>query len=80
MKTIRNQLKYHIGLELPMLLRKGIKNSWYSVFYAVTKGTTDRQQTKNQFKLARKCFGSRKALLWPPTYVRLHLCQTTIMY
>ena len=24
---------------------------------------------KNQLKLARKCFGSRKALLWPPKYV-----------
>ena len=63
MKTIRNQLKYPIPLQLPMLLKKGIKNSWYSIFYAVKKRTTNRQQTKNQFKLARKSFGSGKALL-----------------
>ena len=66
MKTIRNQLKYPIGLQLPKLLWKGIKNSWYSIFYAVTRRTTNRQQTKNKLKLARKCFGSRKAILWPP--------------
>ena len=48
MKTIRNQLKYPIGLQLPVLLYKGIKNSWYLIFYAVTKRTTNRQQTKNQ--------------------------------
>ena len=65
MKNIRNQLKYPIGLQLSMLLQRGIKNSWYSIFYAVTKRTTNRQQTKNQLKLARKCFGSRKAILWP---------------
>ena len=72
MKTIRNQLKYPIGLQLPIIQQKGIKNSWYSVFYAVTERTTNRQQTKNQLKLARKSFGSRKAILWPPKYVRLH--------
>ena len=73
MKTIWNQLKYPIGLQLPMRLWNGIKNSWYSIFSAVTKRTTNRQQTKNQLKLARKCFGSRRAILWPPKYVRLHL-------
>ena len=73
MKTIRNQLKYPIGLQLPMLLLKGFKKSWYSIIYAVTKRTTNRQQTKNQLKLAKKDFGSRKAILWPPKCVRLHL-------
>ena len=48
-----------------MLLEKGIKNSWYSIFYAVTKRTTNRQQTKNQLKFARKCFRSRKAYFSP---------------
>ena len=66
MKTIRNQQKYPIGLQLSMLLWKGIKISWYSIFYAFTIRTTNRQLTKNQLKLARKCFGSRKAILWPP--------------
>ena len=80
MKTIRSQLKNPIGLQLPMLLYKGIKNSWYSIFYAVTKRTTNRQQNKNQLKLAKKCFGSRKAILWPPKYVRLHLFRTPIQY
>ena len=80
MKTIRNQLRDPIGLQLPTLLKKGIKNSWYSIFYAVTKRTTNRQQTKNQLKLGRKCFGSRKAILWPPKNVRLHLHRTPIMY
>ena len=80
MKTIRNQLKYPKGLQLKMLLKKRIKNSWYSIFYAVTKRTANRQQTKHQLKLARKCFGSRKAILWPPKYVRLHLRRRRIMY
>ena len=48
-----------------MLLYKGIKNSWYSIFHAVTKRTTNRQQTKNQLKVARNCFGSLKAIFWP---------------
>ena len=80
MKTIRSQLKYPIELQLPMLLWKGINNSWYSTFYAVKKRTTNRHQTKNQLKLARKCFGSRKAILWPPNNVRLHLRRTPILY
>ena len=50
MKTIRNQLKYRIGLQLPMLSWKRIKNSLYSIFYAVTRRTTNGQQTKNQLK------------------------------
>ena len=80
MKTIRNQLKYPIGLQLQMHLWNGIKSCRYSIFYAGTKRTTNRQQTKNQLKLARKCFGSRKAILWPTKYVRLHLRRTPIMY
>ena len=80
MKTIRNQLKYPIGLQLAILLCKGIKNSWVSIFYAVTKRTTNRQQNKNQLKVARKCFGSRKAILWPPKYVQLHFRRTPMMY
>ena len=73
MKTIRNQLRYPKGLQLPMLLLKGIINSWYSIFCAVKKRTTNRQQTKNQSKL-------NKAILWRPKYVRLQLLQTPIMY
>ena len=65
MKTIRNQLNYPIGLQLPMLLKKRIKTSWYSIFYAVTNRTTNRQQNKNQLKFARKCFGSRKVKICP---------------
>ena len=65
MKTIRNQLKYSIGLQLPIVLYKGIKNSWYSIFYAVTKRTLNRQQTKNQWKLAKKCFGTLKPYFGP---------------
>ena len=37
MKTIRKQLKYPIGLRLPMLLWKGIQTCPYSTFYAVKK-------------------------------------------
>ena len=46
MKTIRYQIKYAIGLRLPMLLWKGIKSFRYLVFYELTKRTTNRQQTK----------------------------------
>ena len=80
MKTIGNQLKDPIGLQLQFLLKNGIKNSWYSIFYAVTKRTKNRQQTKTQLKPARKCFGSSKAILWPPKYVQFHLRQTPIMH
>ena len=80
MKTIRNQLKDPIGLQLTMLFSKGVKNPWYLIFYAVTKRTTNRQRTKNQLKFARNCFGSRKAILWPPKYVRMRLRQTPTMY
>ena len=48
-----------------MLLHTGIKNCQYSIFYAVTKRTTNRQQTKNQLKVDRKRFRSRKAICWP---------------
>ena len=47
MKTIRNQLKYPIGLQLPMLLLKGIINSWYSVFMQLQK----EQQIDNKLKI-----------------------------
>ena len=39
-------------------------------FYAVTKLTTTRQQTKNQINFAKKCFRNHKAMLWPSKYVR----------
>ena len=39
-----------------------------------------REQTKNQLKIARKNFGSRKAIFWRPKYVLLHLRQTLILY
>ena len=79
MKTIRNQLKYPIVLDYQVLY----KNEFRALcihFFAVTKRTTNRQQTKNQIKLARKFFGSRKVILWPPKYVRLNFCRTPIMY
>ena len=63
-----------------MLLQEGIKNACYSIFHAVSKRTTNRQQTENQLKLARKCFGRREAILWLTKYVRWHLRQTPIMY
>ena len=55
MKTIRNQLKYPIGLQLRMLLCKGIKikTSSYLIFHAVEKNnkkTTKRNSTKTCHK------------------------------
>ena len=46
MTTIRNQLKYPIGLQLPILLWKGIKNSRYSIFLQLQK----EQQIDNKLK------------------------------
>ena len=39
-----------------------------------------REQTKNQLKVARKSFGSPKAIFWHPKNVLLHLRQTPILY
>ena len=47
MKTIRNQLKFPIGLNLPMLLWKGIKNCRYSFFLQLQK----EQQIDNKQKI-----------------------------
>ena len=47
MKTIRNQLKNPIGLQLPMLLLTGIKNSWYSTFMQLQK----EEQIDNKLKI-----------------------------
>ena len=69
MKTTRSQLKYPLGLQLSMRLKRGIKNGQYSTFYVVTKRTRNSQQTKNQLKLARKRFRSRKTILCLPKYV-----------
>ena len=79
MKTNRNQPKYPIALLLTMLLYEGIKNCRYSFFYAVTKRSTNRQQTKNQLNLAPKRFRSRKAMLWPSKY-QVHLPTTLTMF
>ena len=57
MKTIRNQLKYPIGLQLPVLLWMGIKDSQYSIFYAVTNRTTNRQQIENALEAVKPYFG-----------------------
>ena len=64
MKTIRNQLKYQIGLQLPMLLYKGIKNSWYSIFMQLQKEQqTDNKQKiienlpENALEAVKPCFG-----------------------
>ena len=63
------------------LLMKGNKNCWHSIFFsAVTKRTTNRQQTKNQLKIGRKRFRNRKAKLWPSKYVRLQFLQAAITY
>ena len=43
----------------------GTKNCRYSIFYAVTKRTTNRQKTQNRLKLGRKRFRNRKAILCP---------------
>ena len=59
---------------------EGIKNCRYSIFHAVTKRTTKRQQTKNQLKLGRKRFQNRKAILWPTKYVLLHFLRAPVMY
>ena len=75
MKTIRNQVKYPIGLRLPLLLEKGIKTCPYSVFYAA-KNNNKKTTNKNQLKLARKRCRSRKAIFLPSKYVQLCLRQT----
>ena len=62
MKTIGNQVKGPIGLRFPMRPHTGIQNCRYSIFCGYNN-TTNREQTKNQLKIARKHFRSRKALL-----------------
>ena len=37
MKTISNQLKYPIGLQLPVFLNMEIKNDRYSIFMRLQK-------------------------------------------
>ena len=54
MKTIGNQLKHPLGLKLAMFLYEGIKNCRYSIFYLVTKRTTNGQLTENQIKTCQK--------------------------
>ena len=56
MKTIRNQLKYPIGLRLAVLLKMGIKNCWYSIFMWLQKEQQIDNKTKNQLSFARKGF------------------------
>ena len=82
MKTIRTQLLYPIGVRLTIegLIIEGIKKCRYSIFYAVTKRTTNRQQTENQLKFGRKRFLNRKAILWPSKYVGLNFLRAPIIY
>ena len=42
MKTIRNQLKYPVGLRLPVFVKMGIMNCLFSVFMRLQE-TTNRQ-------------------------------------
>ena len=46
-KTIRNQLKNPIGIQVPTLLYKVIKNSWYLIFMQLQK----EQQIDNKLKI-----------------------------
>ena len=48
MKTIRNQLKYPIGLRLPVFLKIRIKNWRYSIFMRLQK----EQQIDNKQKIS----------------------------
>ena len=48
MKTIRNQLKYHIGLRLSVFLKTGIKNGRYLIFMRLQK----EQQIDNKQKIS----------------------------
>ena len=64
METIRNQLKYSIGVQLPMILQKELRTAGIQFFMRLQK-EQQRQHTKNQLKLGRKSFRNRKAILWP---------------
>ena len=77
MKTIRNELKYPISERLPIFLKEGILEGIKKLFnfFAVTKRTTNTQQTRNQIKLGRECFRNRKAILWPSKCLGLHFLQ-----
>ena len=48
MKTIRNQLKYPLGLNLLVLLKIGTRNSPYSIFV----GLQNEQQMDNKQKIS----------------------------
>ena len=76
MKTIRNQIKYRICLQIPVFLKKGNKNCWYPFLLRLIR----EQQTKNRLNLARKRFLSRRAILWPSKCVLLHHFQKPITY
>ena len=78
MKTIRNQRKHPIRLRLPVFLK--MEELSVFNFYAVTKRTTNRQQTKkNQLNFARKRFRSLETVLWPSKHVQLHFLRRQIM-
>ena len=62
MKTIRNQLKYPIGLRLPVFLKMGTKNCRYSIFMRLQK-EQQLDTTNNQLNFARKRFLIRKAII-----------------
>ena len=51
METIRNQLKYPIGLPLPVFLKIGVKNCRYLIFMRLQKET----QIDNKQKTVKVC-------------------------
>ena len=44
METIKNQLKYPIGLNFPVLLKTGIKNCGYPTFMQLQEEQIDNKQ------------------------------------
>ena len=48
MKTIRNQLKYPIGIKLPMFLKMGVNNCRNSIFMRLQK----EQKIDNKQKIS----------------------------
>ena len=49
-------------------------------FFCGYKGTTNRQQTKNQLNFGRKRFWNRNAILWPSKDDWLHFLRAPIKY
>ena len=78
-KTNRSQQKALLRFKITYVFRKAI---WSVIFHFLMQkehnGTTNRQQTKIQIKLAGKRCWNRKAMFCPSKYVRFSLLQTSI--